>query len=190
MSPRPRITEFCTVEDCASATRARGLCQIHYARMLKRGTTDLPILPTAAERFWMKVNKSGPIPKFNPWLGECWDWTASCNESRGGYGQFDLDGRTRKAHAVSWELSIGPIPAGLVIDHLCRRPVCVNPEHLEPVTDGENFRRGMHLNAIVMRTGICRRGHEQTPENRTTFPSHPEGICIPCSELRSQTRIR
>ena len=151
MSPRPRTTEFCTIEGCAKATRARGLCASHYACLLRRGTPNLPILPTATERFWAKVNKSGPVPEFNPSLGRCWDWTASCNESRGGYGQFNLDGRTRKAHAVSWELCRGPIPAGLVPDHLCRRPVCVNPSHLEPVTNLENFLRGMHPYAIAIR---------------------------------------
>jgi len=189
VSPRPRITEFCTVEGCDTVMRARGLCGIHYRRMRVRGTTDLPVLPTVAERFWAKVNKSGPIPEFNPSLGNCWDWTASCNESRGGYGQFDLDRRTRKAHAVSWELSVGPIPDGLIMDHLCRRHVCVNPSHLEPVTDGENFHRGMHLNAIAIRTGVCRWGHEQTPENTVVFPSHPEGMCLPCIERRNRARF-
>ena len=51
-------------------------------------------------------------------------------------------GRTRFLHAVVWELFNGPVPAGLVLDHLCRNTRCVRPDHLEPVTQGENVARG------------------------------------------------
>lgn len=78
--------------------------------------------------------------------GDCWNWTASLD--RGGYGQFmverkaDLHWLVRKAHDLSFEYHNGPRHRGLVIDHLCRNKRCVNPAHLEAVTQGENIRRG------------------------------------------------
>ena len=67
---------------------------------------------------------------------ECWVWIGPHN--RTGYGLFKIGGERRLAHRVSWELHRGPIPDGLTIDHLCRNRECVNPEHLEPVTQVEN----------------------------------------------------
>lgn len=52
---------------------------------------------------------------------------------------------TRRAHRIAYELLIGPIAKGLVLDHLCRNPGCVNPDHLDPVTSAENTRRGHML---------------------------------------------
>lgn len=66
----------------------------------------------------------------------CWLWDGADNGS--GYGKF----RGRYAHRVSFEMHKGPIPQGMHLDHLCRVPCCVNPSHLEPVTNAENARRG------------------------------------------------
>lgn len=71
---------------------------------------------------------------------ECWIWEGA-RDSRG-YGCIQFGGRPRKSHRVSYELHIGPIPEGLVIDHLCRNARCVNPAHLETVTQRENVLRG------------------------------------------------
>lgn len=74
----------------------------------------------------------------------CWTWTASLGTE--GYGKFKLilDGvqKCTGAHRAAWLVIKGPIPVGLVIDHLCRNRACVNPEHMELVTSGENTRRG------------------------------------------------
>lgn len=68
----------------------------------------------------------------------CWEWTGA--KTAAGYGQFTR--RKEYAHRHAYEDLVGPIPEGLVIDHLCRNPSCVNPDHLEPVTQRENIRRG------------------------------------------------
>lgn len=70
----------------------------------------------------------------------CWDWNAA-KDGRG-YGVFKFNGKIRKAHRVSYEMHVMEIPEGLVVDHLCGNKSCVNPEHLEPVTQHENVLRG------------------------------------------------
>ena len=70
----------------------------------------------------------------------CWIWVASIKPR--GYGEFWDGAKKKYAHRVSYELHYGHIPEGLVIDHLCGTPLCVNPTHLEAVTQGENVRRG------------------------------------------------
>ena len=79
-------------------------------------------------RFWSKVDKSG----------ECWVWTAARTN---GYGVAHVSGKSRRAHRVAYGDAYGPIPEGLVIDHLCENKACVRPSHLEAVTQGENVRR-------------------------------------------------
>lgn len=107
----------------------------------------------AEARFWPKVDKDAP--------NGCWEWTAYRLPK--GYGQFtDGLGRQIRAHRFAYELLVGPIPEGLVIDHLCRNRACVNPAHLEPVTNHENILRGTRVGT---RATHCRNGHERTPEN-------------------------
>lgn len=70
----------------------------------------------------------------------CWLWQKTI--ARHGYGIIMNKGKRIYAHRLSYETHVGPIPEGLTIDHLCRVRSCVNPKHLEPVTRGENARRG------------------------------------------------
>jgi hypothetical protein len=69
----------------------------------------------------------------------CWLWSGA---SSNGYGQMYFNGGVVYAHRFYFELYKRPIEAGLDLDHLCRKPGCVNPEHLEPVTRAQNVRRG------------------------------------------------
>ena len=88
--------------------------------------------------------------------GDCWIWTKATTWN--GYGLSALNGKKTTAHRVMYGLHNGPIPDGLELDHLCRNRLCVNPEHLEPVTHSINLRRGLEA------TG-CKRGHPYSPEN-------------------------
>lgn len=95
-----------------------------------------------------------------------WIWTATTTPN--GYGQMDK----KYAHRLSYEFYVGPIPEGLVIDHLCRVRNCVNPAHLQPVTQKTNFDRGIAKQAVRAsnsRRGQarthCPHGHEYTEEN-------------------------
>jgi hypothetical protein len=69
----------------------------------------------------------------------CWIWSRALDGK--GYGAVWRDGRIIGAHRYVYEALMRPIPKGLQLDHLCRTPACVNPDHLEPVTQTENIRR-------------------------------------------------
>lgn len=88
----------------------------------------------------------------------CMAWQGSIEKQ--GYGRFWLSGkRTVWAHRFSYELFVGSIPEGLVIDHLCRNRGCVNPAHLEVVTSGENTRRGFAVTTALAARTVCKQGH-------------------------------
>jgi hypothetical protein len=70
----------------------------------------------------------------------CWIWQRYTNDE--GYGTLGREGRMWSAHKYFYVKAKGPVPDGLYLDHLCRVPSCVNPDHLEPVTNAENCRRG------------------------------------------------
>lgn len=109
-------------------------------------TAALADLPA---RFWAKVT---------PGRGGCWVWTGALNTN--GYGQSFIAGRAQSTHRLAYEALAGPIPDGLVLDHLCRNRACCNPDHLEPVTPAENAARG----AEATKTR-CLRGHLLAGDN-------------------------
>lgn len=118
----------------------------------------------------------------------CWEWIG--RSITNGYGQVKMNGCTRRAHRIVYERVKGPIPQGLTLDHLCRNRRCVNPDHLEPVTNRENLRRGMGLPARNARKTHCVRGHEFTPEN--TWYYGVWRVCRTCkrAEHRASRRRR
>jgi len=107
----------------------------------------------------------------------CWQWVRRFND--GGYGIIVIGGRRNRAHRVFYEAAKGPVPSGLVLDHLCRNRGCVNPDHLEPVTNRVNILRGEAPSAKRARQTHCHRGHEFTTEN-TYDPGRGGRACRQC----------
>lgn len=138
--------------------------------------------PSIEDRFWAKVEPNGV----------CWEWAASRKPN--GYGQFGMPGRRspQLAHRVAYELLVGPIPEGLCLDHLCRNRGCVNVDHLEPVTQGENTRRGFggwRRSQNQRAQTHCKHGHEFAPENtRRDHDGHRE--CRACTSRRGRQHYR
>lgn len=114
---------------------------------------------TPAERFAARVR---------PEANGCLVWTGFLD--RDGYGQIGVNGRTTRVHRWSYEHHVGPIPDGLVIDHLCRNRACVNPAHLDVVTPYENTHRGLALTAMNARKTHCKRGHPLSGYNLVAVP--------------------
>lgn len=118
----------------------------------------------------------------------CWDWVGNTGPS--GYGKIKSRGRNLRAHRWMYEQVKGEIPSGLTLDHLCRRPICVNPDHLEPVTTRENTMRGLGFARANAEKTHCIRGHDLVPGNIYVPPGKKPGrsirMCILCLRARKR----
>lgn len=130
MSTRPP----CTADGCPRRSVARGMCDLHRQRFAKYGSFNLPGPVPVIDRLLSRLTENQ--------LTGCWEWSGAIGGH--GYGVIGLGSRdqgTGLVHRIAYEHFIEQIPAGLHIDHLCRNRTCVNPWHMDPVTQQVNNRR-------------------------------------------------
>jgi len=136
--PVNRGQRLCSIDPSHGPTKARGWCPRCYARWQSRGG-DPGVPAPRSGRHAVPLEERYTITKSG-----CHEWSASRNKA--GYGTvgrgYGESKRSMLAHRFVYEMLVGPIPEGMVLDHLCANPPCVNTDHLEPVTRKENKRRG------------------------------------------------
>ncbi len=175
---------LCIVNGCPTKAVGKQMCQKHYVRWKKHGSSDVvaragPKVRPPEERFWALVDKGYEDPAC------CWPWKNGTEIDR--YYVFHLtpSERSISSHRMAYILTFGDIANSLVIDHLCEIKICVNPYHLEPVTQRENLIRSG--NVIMDNAGKthCLRGHEFTAEN--TWRNHKgHRWCRECTRIRQR----
>jgi HNH endonuclease len=148
-------------------------------RMLGTDGQHKGCLPSFEELFWARVDASG----------DCWLWTGP--RLPNGYGStVSYQGKFQNPHRIAWRLLVGPIPSGLTLDHLCRNPPCVNPDHLEPVTPRENTLRGYGPGARNAVKTECPRGHPYDDANTYLHPHARRRGCRICLKAASANRAK
>lgn len=152
-----------------------------------------PLDERTLARFWSKVDKNGPVPKARPDLGPCWMWKTV--SSWDGYGYFTLCPSpgakwvSVSAHGIAYRLAKGDFPLKHVPDHLCLVTSCVNPDHLEAVSQRTNILRGNGPSAVNARKTECKRGHPLSGENLVMRPRGGRG-CRKCDQRRQRIHER
>lgn len=125
---------------------------------------------THEQRFWEKVDKSG----------DCWIWTGQRSNVQ--YGLFWIGHKAHNAHRLAYRYIKGEIPEGLELDHLCRTPLCVNPDHLEPVTHAENMRRAVRTKYRIR--NACKFGHDWSDPRNVYIRKDGRRWCAECNRTR------
>lgn len=132
------------------------------------------------------MNGPSVLDRAIPGPGGCLLWTGYTMKN--GYGSVTRRGRKFLVHRLSYEQNIGPIPEGMVIDHVkargCRHRNCVNPAHLEAVTQKENVWRGDNDKVAIARSNVCSQGHVDD----FTVLSNGGRRCRPCFNDRHRQR--
>lgn len=126
--------------------------------------------------FWTKVDRTA----------DCWLWVGA--RFSDGYGRIFLEGKGKRVHRVAWELCGYALDPSMTLDHLCRVKTCVNPDHLEQVTLGENVRRAaLHRSSELMGRANrakthCKNGHPYDEKNTYHFLIDGRSArgCRPC----------
>lgn len=180
----------CRADGCSIGQVTMGYCNKHYQRLMKHGDVNhvSQIRSDNVARFWAYTDTSG---------GEdaCWPWHSP---DKNGYGSIFLNNSEKRymlAHRFAYELLVGPIPEGLVIDHTCHRPTecdlgtscphrrCCNPRHLEAVTTAVNNHRGNTWSGRNIRKTHCPQGHPYDEENTRRF--NGVRVCRTCANAKT-----
>ena len=166
----------CKVEGCKKKSATRGMCPKHYARWRKYGDTEtVALVHNDVDRRFResyKVTASG-----------CWEWQGHIEAN--GYARFTIGQDRWLSHRWAYERFVGPIPTGLVIDHLCRNRRCVNPNHLEAVTARTNILRGESIPAQNAVKTHCKRGHPLSGQN-VSIQKDGSRRCLACHSIRQK----
>lgn len=145
-------SKICTISDCGRPHYGHGWCNTHYMRWRRNGDPNI-----ARARAW---DPEASFLAHTQRRGDCLIWTGY--KSSGGYGRLSM-GKKKvvQAHRYAWERTHGPIPEGVVIDHLCHTPLCVEVSHLRTATPAENgqHRSGAQRNSGTGIRNVYRRGN-------------------------------
>lgn len=165
----------CCFSSCDRIAWAKGYCIGHYARQ----RTGLPMIPLNQGQ-----RRFGTPPRI------ICDEVNGCHIFRGakdssGYGHVAIGSKMVKVHRLAWERENGPIPAGLVIDHICRNRACCNVEHLRLVTRQTNATENSTSEAAINAAKThCKHGHEFTPSNTIRKKNGRE--CRTCKQINKR----
>ena len=181
MAGKPK-GRLCEVPGCGRKHEAKGLCHSHYAELVRTGrrpTEPIVLRSDKTTRFWAKA---APADERG-----CRLWTGA-TDGGGRYGGFWDGGKVVRAHRWAYEQQHGPVPDDLVLDHLCRVTLCVNPDHLQPVTQQVNVLRGEAPSAINARKTHCAAGHPLSGDNLIERPTGRD--CRVCARARAREATR
>lgn len=130
-------------------------------------------------RFWSKVRKTK----------SCWIWNGARTTT--GYGTCSFNNRTQRSHRISYLITKGAISNGLVLDHICRNRICVNPNHLRAITNRENILLGNSPMAKFSRRTKCCRGHILKGKNIIPYKLNGKSYgrrCVKCMKMFNRNR--
>lgn len=129
------------------------------------------------DRFWNQVTIAWDA---------CWIWNLAHNTEN--YAVFNIArGHQMVAHRVAYIALRGPIPAGMVLDHRCRNRWCVNPFHLDVVTQRENILRGTSPASWHVHKRFCIHGHRYDAGNTYLRPGGGRA-CRTCKRISERRR--
>ena len=131
--------------------------------------------PPLIDRFLSKIEE--PFDVHN----DCWVWSGRLDKR--GYGRIGAKGKTQLAHRVGYELFVGPIPLGHDLDHLCKNPKCVNPDHLNTLPPSDHYGQGNREKTH------CLRGHPFDEANTYLTPSG-DRMCRICRRIHDKRRSK
>ena len=147
--------------------------------------------PSIEERFWVNVNKNGPVPQHQKNLGRCWIWTGT--KGTKGYGlirETDAGIRTlTRAHRLAYRMFVGPIPPDYDVHHVCENRGCVRPHHLIPLTRRAHIRISNGPAGINARKVYCKRGHHLSGKHLRRL-SDGRRMCVTCMKRLQRLYFR